>query len=33
MAFVCSLAMFAMFAWIVPASNQAFRVTFAATTC
>ena len=28
-AFVCSLAMFAMLAWIVPASNQAFRVTLA----
>ena len=27
--FVCSLAMFAMLAWIVPASNQAFRVTVA----
>lgn len=27
--FVCSLGMFAMLAWIVPASNQAFRVTFA----
>jgi hypothetical protein len=26
-AFVCSLAMFGMLAWIVPASNQAFRVT------
>ena len=29
MAFICSLAMFAMLAWIVPASNQAFRVTVA----
>jgi lipopolysaccharide export LptBFGC system permease protein LptF len=28
-AFVCSLAMFAMLAWIIPASNQAFRVAFA----
>jgi lipopolysaccharide export system permease LptF/LptG-like protein len=27
--FACSLAMFAMLAWIVPTSNQAFRVTVA----